>query len=189
MAQIATIQIDVKLGENEVVNTNAVKVALLEQLPTLELSKANIVRVRSESALGEGELVEGLVVNHEKYGNGIILEKKESRKYPLSVIFASGKMLQFTYDAQFQMCSCEDVQNAIHPNRKMSRDKVFVDVGTVGYIRARGKGEIMVIIAPTRSLQKYKAIPVISKPSDYKGHYYTIPSESILQIFKEEPSK
>lgn len=189
MSQIATVQIDVKLGENEVLNANAVKAALLEQLPNLELSKANIVRVRNEGALGEAELVEGLVVEHEKYGKGIILEKKESRKYPLAVIFASGKILQFTYDAQFQLCSPEDIQNAIHPNRKMSRDKVFVDVGTVGYISARGKGDIMVIIAPTRSLQKYKAIPVITTPTDYKGHYYSIPSESMMELFKEKPSK
>lgn len=61
------------------------KAALLEQLPAMELSKANIIRVREEDSLGEAELVEGLAVEHEKYGKGIILERKNSRKFPLTV--------------------------------------------------------------------------------------------------------
>jgi hypothetical protein len=77
MLQIATVQLDVKLRGEGALNGTNIKAALLEQLPAMELSKANIIRVREEDSLGEAELVEGLAVEHEKYGKGIILEKKE----------------------------------------------------------------------------------------------------------------
>jgi hypothetical protein len=70
----------------------------------------------------------------------------------------------------------------------MNKDKLFLDVGTVGYINARGKGEIMVITVPTRSIDKYRVIPVISHPTDYKANYYTLPATDVLSMFKSEPT-
>lgn len=181
--KIVTLQVEVEVELNEGITNKETLAKALEKLDVQALSKiAKVENIRNVDELNLSDVSPGLIIEHEKYGLGIVMDVKLSRKYPMGVIFANGKSYNFATTNGFKTsdASFDDAR---------WKNKVGVEgyypLGMSGYVEFRGK-VYQSIVAPTTSRQKYKLVLVYSHPNKAPGFTISVPTNLMITDFKEE---
>lgn len=180
MEKILTINLEVSMNvKTEVSNENLLTDAL-RQINAIELKDiAKIASIRDADELTMEMVNEGLIIESEEYGTGIVIEKKMSRKYPLGIMFTSGKHFQFSSTEGMKPCNVdfEDIRckHLINENYHL---------GTTGYLVTRDNKNVPVINAPTRLKEKYKLLPVYYLSDGYLGVEYQVTQRQMNTNFR-----
>lgn len=180
MEKILTINLEVTMNvQSGVPNDEKLLMNALKQLNAIELKDiATISSIRDADELTMEMVEVGLIIQSKKYGAGIVIEKKMSRKYPLGIMFTSGEHIEFMSTKSLKACNLdfEDIRCKHLINE-------YYHTGATGYLVTKGKN-VPVVNVPTRSKEKYKLLPVYNLEDGCPGVYYDVTKQQMIANFK-----
>ncbi|MBD8523893.1 hypothetical protein [Lysinibacillus fusiformis] len=180
MEKILTINLEVSMNVNKGVSNENLLTDALRQINAIELKEiAKIASIRDANELTMEMVDEGLIIESAEYGTGIVIEKKMSRRYPLGIMFTSGKHFQFSSTEGMKQCN-SDFED-IRCKHLINED---YHVGTTGYLVTKDNKNLPVINVPTRSKEKYKLLPVYYLSDGYPGVEYSVTQKQMNTHFK-----
>lgn len=184
--KIVTLQVDVEMELEEGTTNDDVLANAIDKLNVPSIAEVKKVeRVRDADELTLHTISPGLIVEHEKYGVGIVIELKHKRKRPLGIKFSDGKFNQFesadgfkASDATFEEARCKARNRFTHID--------FYPYGANGYLSYKGE-MLPTIVSRSTSKVNYKLVIVYNQHSKAPvNHLINVPVERMGELFKTE---
>lgn len=181
--KIVTLQVEVEMDLIGNEKNDAVLQKAIEKLSAPSLNGiAKIGTIRDTNALVLSDIKAGLIIEHEKYGLGIIVDIKTTRKYPVGVCFVNNKSYNFA--STNGMKASNVTFEELHKKMSCNSHGYFYD-GNTGYYEYKGITYPMLVV-PFNSKTKYKIVPVYKLTDDTPQLVLEVPTELMKMKFKHD---